>query len=228
MTRALLEAGGPADADAVSIPAAFSQLFKTRYDWAFTTGEQKHAGGRSLFWPRGKMLGGSSSINAMIYIRGTPGRLRRLGRRPAARAGPTTRCCPTSCAASTTSAAPRPSTPTGGPLNVSDLRSPHHQGLDFVAAAAAAGWPVNDDFNGAEQGGVGHYQVTMKRGRRHSTADAFLRPALGRPNLTVQTHALAHRVLVEGGRAVGVEYAQRGRTVVARAANARWCSPVAR
>src|SRR3954454_13108885 len=106
----------------------------------------------------------------------------------------------------------------GGPLRVEDLRSPHPWTRAVVASAVAAGYPRNDDFNGATQEGVGQYQVTQKRGRRWSAADAYLRPAAGRPNLTVRTGALTTRVMVEGGRAAGVEYRCGGRLQTVRAA----------
>ena len=105
----------------------------------------------------------------------------------------------------------------GGPLRVEDLRSPHPWTRAVVQSAVAAGYPRNDDFNGATQEGVGQYQVTQKRGRRWSSADAYLHPAEDRPNLTVRTGALTTRVLVEGGRATGVEYRAGGRVHTARA-----------
>src|SRR5947209_20429912 len=94
----------------------------------------------------------------------------------------------------------------GGPLRVEDLRTPHRWTRAVVQSAVAAGYPRNADFNGAAQEGVGQYQVTQKRGRRWSAADAYLQPALGRPNLTVRTGAQVTRVVVEGGRATGVVY----------------------
>jgi choline dehydrogenase len=105
----------------------------------------------------------------------------------------------------------------GGPLRVEDLRSPHPWTRAVIESAVAAGHPRNDDFNGATQEGVGRYQVTQRRGRRWSAADAYLHPAEGRPNLTVRTGALTTRVLVEGGRATGVEYRHGGRTHAVRA-----------
>jgi choline dehydrogenase len=105
----------------------------------------------------------------------------------------------------------------GGPLRVEDLRSPHPWTRAVVQSAVAAGYPRNDDFNGAAQEGVGQYQVTQKRGRRWSAADAYLHPAMQRPNLTVRTGALTTRVLIEGGRANGVEYRSGGRVHTARA-----------
>src|SRR5436305_1959889 len=99
----------------------------------------------------------------------------------------------------------------GGPLSVEDLRSPHRWTRAVIQSAVAAGYPRNDDFNGAHQEGGGHYQVTQRRGRRWSAADAYLRPALDRPNLTVLTGAMATRVVIASGRATGVEYLMGGR-----------------
>ena len=116
----------------------------------------------------------------------------------------------------------------GGPLRVEDLRSPHPWTRAVIQSAVAAGYPRNDDFNGATQEGVGQYQVTQKRGRRWSSADAYLHPAEGRPNLTVRTGALTTRVLVEDGRATGVEYRCRRPACTPCAPPARSCSPAAR
>lgn len=216
-TVLLLEAGGSDDADEVRIPLAFSKLFRTGYDWAYTTVPQRHAQGRSLFWPRGKLLGGSSSMNAMIYIRGNradydswrddfgcPGwgyaDLLPYFRRSEDQAR----------GASIYHG-------TGGPLRVEDARHLHRLTRSFIASGVASGMPRRDDFNGAEQDGIGAYQVTQRGGRRWSTADAYLRPALDRPNLTVHTDALATKVVVAGGRAVGIAYRRDGRALIARA-----------
>ena len=213
----LLEAGGDDRVDDVRIPVAFSRQFRTRLDWGYSTDEQKHASGRRLYWPRAKVLGGCSSMNAMIYIRGS-----RLDYDDWA------------VLTSDPSWAYRAALPyfrrsednvrgaslyhgVGGPLRVEEQRSPHPWTFAFLDAAAAAGIPPNPDFNGAQHEGSGLYQVTQRRGRRWSTASAFLRPALDRPNLTVRLHALTTRVLVEGRRAVGVEYRADGAVRRARA-----------
>ena len=222
----LLEAGPPDDAPEVRIPAAFYKLFKTERDWDISTEEQKQLHGRRLYWPRGRMLGGCSSINAMIYIRGARldydswrdehgatgwgypdllpyfrraednARLRRAG------------------AGAGLSALYHG---TGGPLRVEDLRQVHELTEAFLGSATAAGLPPNDDFNGPVQDGAGRYQVTQRGGRRWSTADAYLRSALRRPNLTVLTDALVTRVAVEGGRATGVVVRHRGAELTVRA-----------
>jgi choline dehydrogenase len=213
----LLEAGGDDRVDEIQIPAAFSKQFRTRLDWGYSTQEQKHAQGRRLYWPRGKVLGGSSSMNAMIYIRGS----RRDYDEWAALTGDPAwsyeAVLPYFRRSEDNVRGASAYHGVGGPLRVEEQRSPHPWTLAFLDAAVAAGLPPNPDFNGAEQEGSGLFQVTQRRGRRWSTASAFLRPALDRPALTVRTHALATRVLVEHGRAVGVEYRADGVTQRARA-----------
>jgi choline dehydrogenase len=212
----LLEAGGPDDKMEVHIPVTFSQLFKSDVDWAYTTAPQDELDGRSLYWPRGKMLGGSSSINAMIYIRG----------HRAIYDGWAAGGCegweyddvlPYFRRAENQERGETPLHGVGGPLNVADLRDANPLSLAFVAACAEIGLPRNDDFNGADQEGFGLYQVTQKNAQRWSTAAAYLRPALDRPNLTVLTGAQATRILFEGNQAVGVAYMHAGEPQEARA-----------
>ena len=212
----LLEAGPPDSKIETRIPAAATKLFKTRYDWDYTTTGQAGLAGRELYWPRGKTLGGSSAINFQIYVRGhrcdfdlwaglgNPGwgfeqvlpYFRRLEHRRGGDQWLRGR---------------------NGPLCIEDLRDPNPMTLAFVRAAAEAGLAVNDDVNGAVQDGVGLSQVTQRRGRRWSAADAYLRPARRRPNLTVRTGARATRVQFQRRRAVGVEYLDGGRRQIARA-----------
>jgi choline dehydrogenase len=204
-TVLLLEAGPPDNKLEIRVPAAATKLFKTPCDWDYATTSQPGLAGRELYWPRGKTLGGSSAINFQIYARGhradfdrwaelgNPGwgfeqvlpyfqRLERFRRgNPRLRGR-------------------------NGPLFIEDLRDPNPMTRAFVQAAVDAGLPANDDVNGVVQDGVGLSQVTQRRGRRWSTADAYLRPARRRRNLTVCTGAAATRVLFERGRAVGVEY----------------------
>ncbi|PZS29387.1 MAG: choline dehydrogenase, partial [Pseudonocardiales bacterium] len=166
---------------------------------------------------RGKMLGGSSSINAMIYIRGN--RLDYDSWRDdyGCTGWGYADLLPYFLRAEDQAHGASDYHGVGGPLRVEDQRHLHRLSRAYIAAAVASGMRRTDDFNGAEQEGAGPYQVTMKRGRRWSTADAYLRPALGRPNLTVLTDALATRVEVEGGRAVGVAYLRDGQEEVALA-----------
>jgi len=208
----LIEAGGSDEVDEVTIPAAFSKQFRTRLDWGYATEEQKHAGGRRLYWPRGKVLGGSSSMNAMIYIRGARADYDEWARLTGDSSWAYDAVLPYFLKSEDNVRGASDFHGVGGPLRVEEQRSPHPWTSLFLQDAAAAGQAPNPDFNGPSQEGSGLYQVTQRRGKRCSTAVGFLRPAMGRPNLTVRTHALTTRVLVEGGRAVGVEYRTAGRT----------------
>ena len=185
----LLEAGPRDRKLEIRIPAAFSKLFGTALDWGYATVPQEGLGGREIAFPRGRVVGGCSSTNAMMVVRGHP-----LDQRAWTAPGwswaevePYYR----------RSAEPFPR---------AALRDRHSLTDDFLAAAAAAGIPRSADLNGTEIEGAGLVPVSQRRGRRWSVADGFLRPALRRPNLTLVTGALATRVLVEHGRAAGVAY----------------------
>jgi choline dehydrogenase len=214
----LLEAGGSDRLLEVQVPAGLYKVWRTRRDWSYTTEPQPGLGGRRLFWPRGKLLGGSSSINAMIYMRGTASDYDEWAELTGDPSWRYEAVLPVFRRAEDNARGADRYHGTGGPLRVEDLRSPHPWTRAVVESALAAGHPRNDDFTGATVEGVGPYQVTQRRGRRWSAADAYLRPALGRPNLTVATGALTTRVLVEGARATGVEYRRHGRLHTARAA----------
>lgn len=212
----LLEAGDRDTGREIAIPAAFSKLFKTRCDWDYATEPEPGCDGRSMYWPRGKVLGGSSSINAMIYIRGA--RADYDGWRDAGCDGwGYDDVLPYFLRSEDNSRGADDFHGTGGPLPVVDQRSPSPLTADYLDACGQAGLERNADFNGARQEGVGAYQVTQRRGKRASTATAFLRPARQRPNLEVRTFARATRVVVESGRAVGVEADLGGRRQVFRA-----------
>ncbi|MDX6326716.1 MAG: choline dehydrogenase [Nocardioidaceae bacterium] len=206
----LLEAGGEATADEITIPAAFSTLFKTRWDWNYTTTEQKQLHSRRAYWPRMKALGGCSSMNANIYIRGN--RADYDGWRDAhgAEGWGYADVLPYFVRAEDNTRLGAPYHGRGGPLHVEDRRYTHPLSQLWVDSAVANGFKPTDDFNGPEQEGAGLYQVTCRKGRRWSTAKAYLEPATGRPNLTVRAKAFVERVVLEGGRAVGVAY-QQGR-----------------
>ena len=211
----LLEAGAPDDRAEIHIPAAFSKLFQSDLDWNYHTVPQEHLGGRSLYWPRGRVLGGSSSINAMIYIRGHHADYD--GWAAAGCEGWSySDVLPYFKRSEDWAGGPSPYHGTGGELRVEPPRSPSAFGRAFVDAATHSGVQRNPDFNGAVQDGVGFYDLTQRGGRRESAARAFLKPALRRPNLTVETGAHATRVLVECGRAVGVAYRQGGQALEAR------------
>jgi len=216
--RVLLLEAGPVDADdMIKIPAGFSQLFKTRWDWNYETSAQKHLGGRRAYWPRGRTLGGSSSINAMIYIRGNRADYDEWRDAFGAAGWGYEDVLPYFIKSEANRRLAGPYHGTQGPLIVEDRRFTHELTSAFVESAVAAGLKRNDDFNGAQQEGAGVYQVTHRRGERWSVADAYIRPAMQRPNLTVRTDALVTRILVENGRATGVAYRQYGEEHVVRA-----------
>jgi choline dehydrogenase len=216
-TVLLLEAGGRNRHPSVVIPAAFPQQFRTARDWDLSTDPEPACDGRSLYVPRGKGLGGSSAMNAMLYVRGRP-----LDYDQWAAAGATgwgwddvrpyfLRAEDNARGASEHHAA-------GGPLRVEDERSPRAVTKTFLAAAEQTGIPYRDDYNGPEQDGCALVQVTQRGGRRWSTADAYLKPAEDRPNLTVATGAHVLGLEFDGDRATGVRYADaKGREQVARA-----------
>ncbi|HVM98987.1 MAG TPA: GMC family oxidoreductase N-terminal domain-containing protein [Caulobacteraceae bacterium] len=197
----------------IHVPVGYSQTLKDpKVNWLYPTEPDPGTGGRSHVWPRGKVLGGSSSINGLIYIRGQHADYdgwRQLG-----------------CegwgwedvkpyflrAENQERAGIGPLHATGGPLNVSDVTQTHEVSDDVIEACVAAGIPRNDDVNGEDQEGVAYYQLTVKNGQRCSAAVAYLHPVMERPNLRVETEALSTRILFEGKRAVGVEYRQGGET----------------
>ena len=205
----LLEAGGSDRASEVVIPAAFSKQFMTERDWAYQTEAEPHALDRSFYLPRGKMLGGTSSMNAMIYIRGRPSDYDRWLETGAIGWG-WEDVLPVFIAMERNQRGASELHGASGSVRVEDLRNPNPLARLFVEAAAERGIAPNRDFNGAIQDGVGFYQVTQKRGRRWSAADAYLRPAMSRPTLEVVTDALVSRVIFEGNRATGVEYVKDG------------------
>jgi choline dehydrogenase-like flavoprotein len=213
----LLEAGGKARHPNVRIPAAFAKQFRTKLDWALETEPEAHCDGRSLFVPRGKGLGGSSSMNAMLYVRGRPLDYDLWEAQGAAGWG-WDDVRPYFLRAEDNERGASEHHAVGGPLHVADERSPRALTRAFLEAAPAAGVPVVPDYNGPEQDGASLAQVTQRDGRRWSTADAYLRPALGRPNLEVVTGAHVVGLALDGDRAVGVRFRdRRGREQVARA-----------
>jgi choline dehydrogenase len=210
-TVLLLEAGGPDTRAEIHIPAAFSRLFQSPQDWAYFTEIEPHMAGRKMYWPRGKMLGGSSSMNAMIYIRGH--RLDYDGWRDAGNEGwGYADVLPYFKKAEHNERLTDEYHGVGGLLNVTDPRYITPLGHAFVEACKELGMAENPDFNGAVNEGTGHFQVTQKHGQRWSTVNAYLKPVLSRPNLTVRTGAQVTRVLLEHGRATGVAYVQDGKT----------------
>ncbi|MEO6061554.1 MAG: GMC family oxidoreductase N-terminal domain-containing protein [Thermoflexales bacterium] len=199
----VLEAGPSDQVLEVKIPAAFSKLFKTPRDWALETEPDPRCDQRRHFWPQGRMLGGSSSLNAMIYMRGNRrdyDRWAAMGNRGWAYAD----LLPFFKRAENQHRGPDAFHGSGGPLDVDDLVEANPLSQAFVAAMLELGYPENRDFNAHEQDGAGLFQVTQRRGRRASAATAYLKPALKRPNLRVRTGARVNRVVITGGRATGV------------------------
>lgn len=210
--RVLLLEAGPRDWHPfIHMPAGLGRLVnQRRINWDYYTEPEPRLHGRRLWWPRGKVLGGCSSINAMCYTRGVPGDYDAW-----ARAGADgwhwEAVLPWFLRAEGNTRGAGPLHGADGPLCVSDLRHRNRLSEAFVEAGVQAGWPRNDDFNGPTQEGFGFYQVTQRDGARCSAAAAYLAPARRRPNLEVVTGALVLRIVVEGGRARGVEYARGGR-----------------
>jgi choline dehydrogenase len=213
----LLEAGGRAVHPNVAIPAAFAKQFKTKLDWDYATEPEPHCNGRSLYIPRGKGLGGSSSMNAMLYVRGRPLDYD-LWEADGCPGWGWKDVRPYFLRAENNERGESEHHATGGPLNVADERSPRPLTGRFLAAAERVGIPRMSDYNGPEQDGASLVQVTQRDGRRFSAADGYLRPNMKRDNLTVVTGAQALRVELDGARATGVRYRdRRGREQVARA-----------
>ncbi len=216
-TSVLVIEAGPRDRHLmVTVPAGFSKLFRTERDWSYATVPQARMGGRELYWPRGKMLGGCSSINAQMWVRGN-----RLDYDGWAALGnhrwAFEDVLPLFLRIEDTERGPLPLRGTGGPVRVSELREPNVATRAFVEAACELGLPRCADVNGPEQDGVDLVQVTQKDGRRWSAARAYLRPAARRENLEIVTGAQVTRVVLDRDRAVGVEYVARGRREVVRA-----------
>ncbi len=200
---ALIEAGGPDDRLEIRMPVAFAKLFKTDYDWNYSTAKQDELAGRELYWPRGRVLGGSSSLNAQMWVRGhrrdydqwgVPGwgyddvlpYFHRAERRVGSNTGGVYGAA--------------------GPVHVSELRSPSPVTRAFLKGCEELGMTRLDELNGPSNEGCSPTPVTQNRGRRCSAADAYLKPVLRRRNLTVVIGARVERVVFDGRRAVGVEH----------------------
>ena len=213
--RVLLLEAGPRDTDRwIHVPLGYGKLFaRTDINWAYESEPEPALGGRRIFTPRGKVLGGSSSINGLVYIRGQRQDFDGWG----IPGWGFDELLPYFKKAENQSRGADDWHGVGGPLEVGDLPDRHELCDAFIASAGALGIPRNDDFNGATQEGAGYYQATACKGRRCSTATGYLRPAEKRPNLRVEVHAHATKVLFAGKKATGVEYRQDGRTVRASA-----------
>jgi choline dehydrogenase len=213
----VLEAGPPDDVPEIAMPAAAPTLWSGPLTWDNVTLRQRHAAERVIPWPSGRTLGGSSSINGMIYIRGNPLDYDDWRDAYGCAGWGYADVLPYFLRAEDQQRGASPWHGTGGPLRVEDQRYEHPLSRAWLEAAVASGLARNQDFNGPGQDGAGHYQMTQRGGRRWSVADAYLRPAMARPNLTVETDAHVSQLLVEGGRATGVRYVHEGATREARA-----------
>jgi choline dehydrogenase len=213
----LLEAGGSDRRPEVMVPAAFPNQFQTTIDWNFMSEPEPGLFGRRLMLPRGKMLGGTSSMNAMLYVRGNRADYDGWARDYGAHGWSYDEVRPHFKRHENNAEIRDEYHGTSGELHVTRKRwlSPHWR--KFIDAARAIGIDENPDYNGAAQDGASLFQTTTKGGKRWSAADAFLRPAKKRDNLRLVSKALVHRVVVSGGRAVGVEYEHRGTRTVANA-----------
>jgi choline dehydrogenase len=213
----LLEAGGADTKPDIHIPAAFSGMYRTAVDWNYDTVPQPNVGGRNIFWPRGKVLGGSSSINAMMWVRGFAADYdswaEKAGDEWSYRS-----LLPYFRSVERVEGNTDPDQGSGGAVSISKQRSPRSHTATFLEAVKEAGYAVVAP-NTATPDGFSQTMVSQKRGKRFSSADAYLKPAKGRTNLTVVTGAHATRVVFDGTRAVGVEYLVGGVKRIARAAH---------
>lgn len=205
----LLEAGGEGDAPAIHTPAYYGQLQDSPYDWAFRTVPQGHMDGRRIFVPQGRVLGGSSAINFMIYMRGNRGDYDRW-QRDGNEGWGYEDVLPYFVKAESNATFSDRYHGNDGPLQVTSHPANNPLVSRYFAACREAGIAFNPDFNGEVQEGYGPMQATIFNGQRCSTAAGYLQAARPRPNLTVLTHALATRLLFDGAKAVGVEYIRLG------------------
>lgn len=213
----LLEAGPRDSHPLIHIPVGNGKIIpKAKYNWKYETEPQAHLDDRRILWPRGKTLGGSSSLNGMIYIRGHA-RDYDLWRQQGVSGWSFADVLPYFKRAEGNVRGADPFHGSDGPLVVSNSAHDHDLFDGFVSAGIEAGYPANADFNGPEQEGFGRYQFTIRNGRRWSAAAAYLKPVLSRPNLTLETGAFTQHVTFEGNRATGVNYAQGNREFTVRA-----------
>ncbi|MEA2876210.1 MAG: choline dehydrogenase [Hyphomicrobiales bacterium] len=213
----LLEAGGEDRNIWIHVPIGYARLFAdAKHNWLYNSEPEPALNGRQIIQPRGKVLGGSSSINGLLYIRGQAedfNHWRQLGN-----AGWSFEdVLPYFRRSEDQQRGADELHGAGGPLSVSDVSEGHPLCEAFIEACEQAGLPRTDDFNGASQEGAGYFQLTTRNGRRWSTARGYLKPARKRHNLAVISNALTTRILFEGRRAVGVEYRKDGATHMARA-----------
>ena len=206
----LIEAGGPEEGvEAISTPLLLLQLWNTEYDYAYFTAPQKHCNGRQIHWPRGRVVGGSGSLNGMLYVRGHASDYDNW----AYMGNPGwdyESVLPYFKKSEDFEGGENQYHGVGGPLRVTTEYEKHPTTQKIVEACLEAGYPFNEDYNGADTEGVNFAQMNTKDGKRHSSAVAFLRPALERPNLSLLTNARVAKVNMDGKTATGVTYMQEG------------------
>jgi choline dehydrogenase len=218
VTVCVLEAGGSDNSPIIRTPMLLQfAVSGDDYNWGYWTESQKNLNDRKLFWPRGKVLGGSSSINAMHYMRGAPENYDEWETVYGAEGWRWENALPAFKEVQHQTRGQSAVHGTGGPLCVSDIAPLNRLSQAFLEAGGQLQYKSNNDFNGVEQEGFGPYQVTQRDGKRCSAADAFLRPALERENCNAITGAMVRRVIIEDGRAVGVEVDIDGETQTLRA-----------
>ncbi|HEV2886205.1 MAG TPA: GMC family oxidoreductase N-terminal domain-containing protein [Jatrophihabitans sp.] len=213
ITVCLVEAGPDDDVEAIRIPVAGAHLRRTRYDWDYDTHPEAQCRGRRICLPRGRVLGGTSSINGMVHSRGSAAEFDRWQQPGWSYAD----LLPYFKRSEANERGAGPYHGDSGPITVSENRSRNPSMVAFLAAAEEAGFGLNDDFNGPSQLGFGFFQLNQRDGMRCSNATAYLHPALSRPNLTVRTDTLVHRVLFDGDTAVGVAASRYGQELELRA-----------
>lgn len=205
----LLEAGGDQPINS-KVPSDWVTLFNTQVDWSYHTVPQEGCRGRRIFWPRGKMVGGSSAMNAMIYIRGLPSDYDNWENLNCPGWG-WYNVLPDFIASETNAQhANSPFHGGHGELHVENPIFSHEYESKWIGSGVAAGYPANDDFNGESQEGFGYFQLTVKEGMRSGTNRAFLEPVMERPNLMLKKGVLITKVLIEGNLCTGVEYLENG------------------
>ena len=211
----LLEAGGLDTHPYFSMPAGFAKMTKGIASWGFSTVPQRHLDGRVLWYTQAKVIGGGSSINAQVYTRGNAEDYDGWAYRDRCVGWSYADVLPYFKRAEDNQRLVDEYHSAGGPIGVSAPINPLPISEAFIRAGQQFGLAYNPDFNGARQDGVGHYQVTVRDGKRSSTVTGYLKPARGRPNLTVRTSVSVSRIVLEGTRAVGVELVEKtGRTIV--------------
>jgi len=213
----LLEAGGRDSHPYIHMPVGFAKMTTGPFTWGLTTAPQKHANNREIPYAQAKVIGGGSSINAEVYTRGHPADYDRWAREEGAEGWSFADVRPYFIRSEGNTILSGEWHGADGPLGVSNISDPQQTTRAFVQSCQEFGIPYNADFNGAVQEGCGVYQTTTKNARRCSVAVGYLKPALGRGNLTVETGCMVKRILFEGLRATGVEYSRGGETLVARA-----------